>query len=351
MNEATSTLAPLATETARAGEGQALAARSLQQAYVSIVIPCYNEEDVFPTLVARLTKEIDAWGAKAEVLFVDDGSSDQTWPLIEAQHRADPRFKGLRLGRNFGHQAALWTGLKHCAGSVIVILDADLQDPPEVLPLFFRKWSEGFDVVYAVRRNRKENPFKRLGYYGFYRILAFLADVKIPLDTGDFCVLDRRVLDAMLQTREQQPFVRGLRAWTGFQQTGLEYDRSARQAGEPKYTLRKLIQLALNGILSSSTKPLRIATYAGFAVSTLSFLGVLFTIAQRLFQAQFALIGLKPVPGFATIVCAILFLGGVQLICMGILGEYVGRIYEAVKGRPTTTLSQLLGISEDKKQG
>jgi len=314
---------------------------------VSLVIPCYNEQDVLPLLYERLTNAAEAWGVDYEVVLVDDGSKDDTWAMIEDLQRRDPRWKLVRLARNFGHQVALWAGLKHATGEVIAVLDADLQDPPEELPRFFAKWGEGYDVIYAVRRKRKEGVFKRAAYFLYYRLLGSLAEIDIPLDSGDFCVMDRRVLQAMLATGEPRPFVRGLRAYVGFKQVGLEYERHARQAGEAKYTFRKLLELALNGIFSFSTRPLRLATYLGLIVSLTAFLGVVFTFAQRIFAEQFAAIGLAPVPGFATIVIAILFLGGVQLFCLGILGEYIGRIHERVMDRPTPTISETRGLGRD----
>ncbi|MBX7103308.1 MAG: glycosyltransferase family 2 protein [Gemmataceae bacterium] len=325
--------------------------RSLAAGLVSVVIPCFDEEEVLPLLFARLERAAESWGAPYEIILVDDGSRDSTWARIEARNSTDPRWKGVRLARNFGHQIALWTGLQHARGQVIAVLDADLQDPPEVLPRYFAKWAEGYDVVYAVRRKRKEGPLKKAAYYLYYRTLAFLSEIDIPLDSGDFCVMDRRVLDAVLLTREQVPFIRGLRAWAGFRQVALEYEREARAAGQVKYTLRKLIQLGMNGIISFSTRPLRLATYFGFAVSATAFAGVLFTLIQRIFRTQFARYGMDLPPGLATTVTAVLFLGGVQLVCLGILGEYVGRVYENVKGRPLTIISERAGVEKPTPPG
>jgi glycosyltransferase involved in cell wall biosynthesis len=308
-----------------------------------VVIPCFNEQEVLPLLFERLNAAAVKWGTRYEVVLIDDGSADATWELARQCHAVDSRWRAVRLARNFGHQAALWCGLRHATGDVVVVLDADLQDPPEVVPQLLARWAEGYDVVYAVRTKRKEGPFKRLAYFVYYRVLATLSEFSIPLDSGDFGLMDRRVLDTMTQTHEPGPFVRGLRAWVGFRQTGVVYERDRRAAGEVKYTLRKLMQLAINGILSSSTRPLRLATYLGLIVSATAFIGAIFTLLQRVFATQFARIGLEPVPGFATIVIAILFLGGVQLLCLGILGEYVGRIYETVKGRPTPTVRDVLG--------
>jgi len=311
---------------------------------VSVLIPCFNEEEVLDQLAERLTRAAESWGVPWEVVLVDDGSTDSTWSSIEEFHRRDPRFKGIALARNFGHQTALWTAIHAAGGDVVVVLDADLQDPPEQLSPFFDKWAEGFDVVYAIRRNRKEGVLLRATYFLFYRLLRSLSETRIPLDSGDFCVMDRVVVDELRRMPESQRFVRGLRSWVGFRQVGVEYDRAARAAGEPKYTVHKLIGLALDGLLSFSTVPLRLATYFGLSVSVLAFLGAAFTLLQRLFAEQFERIGLGPVPGFATIVISILFLGGIQLLCLGILGEYLARIYENVKGRPPWVIRATAGI-------
>ncbi|MFL5331162.1 MAG: glycosyltransferase family 2 protein [Gemmataceae bacterium] len=315
-----------------------MSVRSLATSKISLVIPCYDESEVLPLLVERVRKAANDWGTDYEVVLVDDGSTDKTWELICDYHRKDARWKGVRLTRNFGHQIALWTGLKHVTGNVIAVLDADLQDPPEILLQFFAKWAEGFDVVYAVRRERKEGLIKRCAYFIYYRVLSWLSEIDIPLDSGDFCVMDRRVADAMLASHEQVPFVRGLRAWVGFRQTALEYERGARAAGEVKYTFRKLMQLALSGIFSFSTRPLRLATYLGLAVSAAALIGFVIILLQRVLTER--------VPGTNTVVLAILFLGGVQLLCIGILGEYVGRIYENVKGRPLSVVGERIGIEQ-----
>ncbi len=311
---------------------------------LTIVVPCYNEQQVLHLLYERITAACRTWPVRCEVVLVDDGSTDSTWDILCDLQQRDPAWKAVRLARNFGHQLALWTGLQHATGDVIAVLDADLQDPPEILPQFLARWQQGDDVVYGVRRKRKEGWLKRACYFSFYRILSLLSEIPIPLDSGDFCIMDRQVLDAMLQFKEQEPFVRGLRAWVGFQQSALEYERDARAAGEVKYTFRKLVALAMNGVLSSSTRPLRLASFLGFAVSITAFLGAVLTVFQRLFSTQLAAIGLDPVPGFATTVVAMLFLGGVQLICLGILGEYVGRIYANSKGRPQSVVSETRGF-------
>ncbi len=310
----------------------------------SVIIPCYNEEEVLPMLFSRLTAAAGNWGMEWEVICVDDGSRDATWNLLTAQARQDPHWKSLSFARNFGHQTAVSAGLYHATGDVIIIIDADLQDPPEELGRFLDKWREGFEVVYAIRQKRKEGPLKRFCYWSFYRIMAKLVSIPIPLDTGDFCVMDRKVADVLKLMPERNRFVRGLRAWAGFKQVGLPYERHARAAGEVKYTFRKLLKLAFDGIFSFSLVPLKFASWLGFGVSLLALAGIVFTIAQRLFSEQFASIGFGPVPGFATIVIAILFLGGVQLTCLGILGEYLGRIYDEVKRRPQWVFKDSAGV-------
>lgn len=313
---------------------------------LSIVVPCYNEEEVLPLLFERIRSALEARGIDYEVILVDDGSTDHSARLMEEQHRRDARWKSIHLARNFGHQLALWTGLGAARGAAVAVLDADLQDPPELLPAMLERRAAGFDVVYGVRRRRKENFLKRSAYHGFYRLLSLLSEIDVPLDSGDFCLMDRRVVEVIRSVADRRPFVRGLRAWVGFRQTAMEYDRHERAGGEAKYTFTKLWRLALDGILSSSLRPLRVATILGITVSLVSFLGAVFTLLQRLFAEQFGRWGLGPVPGFATIVISILFLGGVQLLTIGILGEYVGRIYENVDGRPACVVARTVGLED-----
>ncbi len=317
---------------------------------MSIIVPCFNEEAVLPELFGRLGAVAATWDMDYEVIGVDDGSQDRTWELLRQQHVLDPRWRAIAFARNFGHQTAVSAGLFYATGDAVVIIDADLEDPPEVIVQLIKKWREGYDVVYAVRQKRKEGPFKRLCYWAFYRLMARLVAFDIPLDSGDFCLISRRVVATINAMPERNRFVRGLRAWSGFRQTGVLYERAARFAGVPKYTFKKLVHLATDGLFSFSTVPLRAATYLGLSVSGVAFLGVLFTLAQKLFSEQFKKIGLEPSPGFPTIVMSVLFLGGIQLICLGILGEYIGRIYEEVKGRPLWILRDSAGIgSADKK--
>jgi len=316
---------------------------------ISIIVPCFNEEAVLPELFERFAAVAATWGMEQEIICVDDGSQDRTWELLKAQNQKDPRWRCLSFTRNFGHQTAVSAGLFYARGDAVVVIDADLEDPPEVISRLVEKWNEGFDVVYAVRQKRKEGWFKRFCYWTFYRVMARLVAFEIPLDTGDFCLISRRVAETINAMPERNRFVRGLRAWSGFRQTGVTYERAARFAGTTKYGFAKLLKLATDGLFSFSTVPLRMATYLGLSVSALAFFGVVFTLAQKIFSAEFARIGLAPNSGFPTIVISILFLGGVQLICLGILGEYIGRIYEEVKGRPLWVLRDSAGIAADKK--
>jgi dolichol-phosphate mannosyltransferase len=311
---------------------------------ISVIIPCFNEEAVLPRLFDRLGAVAATWNSDCEIICVDDGSHDRTWEILKAQHAKDPRWRSLSFARNFGHQTAVSAGLHFATGDAVVVIDADLQDPPEEISRLLEKWREGFDVVYAVRQKRKEGWLKKLCYWGFYRLMARLVPFEIPLDSGDFCLMSRRVVATINAMPERNRFVRGLRAWSGFRQIGIPYERAARAAGEPKYNLRKLLKLAADGLFSFSALPLRLAMHLGLWVSALAFLGAVFTLAQKLFAAQFAKIGLAPSAGFPTIVISVLFLGGVQLICLGILGEYIGRIYEEVKGRPLWILRDSAGI-------
>ena len=313
---------------------------------ISVVVPCFNEESVLPRLFERLSAAAKTWGVDYEILCVDDGSRDRTWELLKAQHQADSRWRGLSFARTFGHQAAVSAGLSHAGGDAVIVMDADLQDPPEELSRFIATWRQGYEVVYAVRQKRKEGLVKKFSYWLFYRLMAGLVPFDLPLDAGDFCLMDRRVVQTLNRMPERNRFVRGLRAWAGFKQTGLKYERQARAAGVPKYNLRRLLNLAWDGIFSFSTIPLTLVGYVGLIISTLSGLGIVFTLIQRIFADWFRAIGLAPVPGFATIVISILFLGGIQLLCLAVVGEYVGRIYEEVKRRPMWIVREACGVGE-----
>jgi polyisoprenyl-phosphate glycosyltransferase len=315
--------------------------RSIEQAAtaepdLSVVIPVYNEEDNLSRLYERLIAVLESTGLTYEIVFVDDGSRDDSQAHLRALAANDPRVLVVELARNFGHQVAISAGLDHSRGQGVIVMDADLQDPPEVLPEFIAKWREGNDVVYAIREQRKEVWFKRAAYATFYRFLQRVANIEIPLDAGDFCIMDRRVVDVLSGMPERNRFVRGIRSWVGLSQVGLAYERHARHAGRPKYTFTRLVYLALDGLVSFSFIPLRAITMLGFGVSLLSIILAVFYAIKKL------TVGLNP-PGFATITVAIFFLAGMQLITMGVIGEYIGRIFEEVKQRPLYVVRTLIG--------
>ena len=294
---------------------------------LSVIIPVFNEEENLLTLHGRLTRALVNLGMEYEIVLVDDGSQDQSPDILRRLEAEDQRIVIVEFARNFGHQVAISAGLEQSRGRVVCIMDADLQDPPEVLHTFLAKWREGWEVVYAIRTERKEWWGKRLAYAGFYRLLQRVANIDIPLDAGDFCVMDRRVVDLLVRMPERNRFVRGIRSWVGFKQIGVPYERHARHAGAPKYTFRKLLYLALDGLISFSHMPLRIITLLGFTVSFLSVLGALFYLVKKFTLGT-------GVPGFTTLVVSIFFLAGIQLVTIGVIGEYIGRISDEVKRRP-----------------
>jgi len=312
---------------------------------ISVIVPCFNEEAVLPELFARLAAVATTWNSDYEVICIDDGSRDRTWEILKAQNARDPRWRCLSFARNFGHQTAVSAGLHFAGGDAVVVIDADLQDPPEEISHLIAKWREGFEVVFATRKKRHDPLPKRILAWGFYRVLEKMTPLPMARDTGDFCLLDKKVVAVMNSLPERSRYLRGLRTWCGFRQTSVEFERGERAAGVPQYTLAKSFHLAMDGLFSFSAAPLRLATHLGLTVSALAFAGAVFTFAQKIFSAEFAKFGLKPDPGFPTIVISILFLGGVQLICLGILGEYIGRIYEEVKGRPLWVLRDSAGIT------
>lgn len=315
-----------------------------RESSLTAVIPCFNEQEVLPLLERRLFDALPSLSTDWEVIFVDDGSTDGTFAQLAAIHAREPRARVLRLSRNFGHQTALWAGLHYAKGQVVAVLDADLQDPPEVLSVCLDRWRDGYDVIYAIREKRKEGPLRRFLYAGFYRLLKRVADINIPIDSGDFCVMDRRVVSVLRQMGERNVFVRGLRAWTGFRQIGVPYERAARAAGGSKYSMGRLAKLAVDGIFSFSAFPLRLATWIGLAWVLIAFFSLFFVLAWRI--VGFTVLGMVAgdVPGWASTVMVTLMIGGVQLFLMGMMGEYIGRIYEEVKLRPRWVVSEALGL-------
>jgi dolichol-phosphate mannosyltransferase len=304
----------------------------------SLVVPIYNEDESISELVHRLEVLIDKLDGEAEVILVDDGSTDGSYELMRSAREKDPRFKLLRLSRNFGHQVAVTAGLDVAAGNAVIVMDADLQDPPEVALELAARWRDGYDVVYAVREEREgDTPLKRATASLFYRLFRKMSDVDVPLDVGDFRLVDRRALEAFRSMRESNRYVRGMFSWIGFRQVGVPFRRDERFAGETKYPLRKMLKFATDGIVSFSAYPLRLALNLGFLVSAFSFLlGLVFLISK------FA--GFYSVPGLASIAVFVAFLGGIQLLLIGIMGEYVARIHDEVKGRPLYLVSDAQGL-------
>ncbi len=302
----------------------------------SFVIPVLNEEDVLPQLFERLDSLLDGLDGSSEVVLVDDGSTDRTFGLIEKHSAEDHRYRGIRLSRNFGHQVAITAGMEHAKGRAVVVMDADLQDPPEVVGEMIARWKEGFAVVAGRRVARQgEKVSKRATAHLFYRMLDRLSDTRIPLDVGDFRLMDRRAVDAFLSMPERQRYVRGMVAWLGFRQTVVDYVRPERQAGVTKYPLNKMIGLALNAVVGFSTVPLRVISKLGLIVSVVSFLAGFGSIIAYFLGAT--------VPGWTSTVVVAFFVGGVQLIVLGVIGEYVGRIYDEVRRRPLYLVSETVG--------
>lgn len=307
---------------------------------VSIVVPLYNEAGNVAPLLERIGSVAERLRAEYdyEIVLVNDGSSDGTGTAVrrEMEHRKNVTF--VTLSRNFGHQLAATAGLEIARGDAIVLMDGDLQDPPELIELFLQKWRQGYDVVYAVRRARPgESRFKLLTARVFYRIIKRLTKVAIPVDAGDFRLMSRRVVDALRRSPERNRFLRGMVSWVGFNQTAIEYDRDVRHAGATKYPLTKMLRFAMDGITSFSDIPLRFASYFGFAVSAIAFIYAVYVIVSKVFNVR----PLAYTPGWASTIVAVLFLGGVQLMSLGILGEYLGRVYDEVKGRPLYLISEI----------
>jgi polyisoprenyl-phosphate glycosyltransferase len=302
----------------------------------SIVIPIYNEEENIREMYRRIVEVMAKLDGETEVILVDDGSSDRSLHFIREIHERDRRIHYISFARNFGHQIAVTAGLNFVRGKVTIVMDADLQDPPELILDMVEQWRQGYQVVYAQRISRKkENWLKRFMAYSFYRILRILADVDIPADTGDFCLMDKQVVDVLNSMPERNRYIRGLRAWVGFRQTAVQFERDPRFAGKEKYTFGKSLALAINGIVSLSKMPLKLATYLGTISAIIALLMIVMVLYWRLFNLA------TPLIGYTLVTIALFFLGSVQLLCLGILGEYIGRIYEEVKGRPIYTVKEI----------
>jgi polyisoprenyl-phosphate glycosyltransferase len=308
----------------------------------SIVIPIYNEEESFPALVKRLREVMDLLDGPTEVVLVDDGSRDSSYELMKDVNAGDPRFKIVQLSRNFGHQIAITAGMDVASGQAVIVMDADLQDPPEVILQMAARWQEGYEVVYAVREHREgETLFKRKTATLFYGIQRRLAEIDQPMEVGDFRLVDRKALDAFLQMRERNRYVRGMFSWVGFRQTAVPYTRASRQAGQSKYPVRKMVRLALDGFVGFSTAPLRFTLTIGLLMAVGSVLYGIVAIAMKLAGVH------GYVPGYASLLVAITFLSGVQLTVIGMVGQYVARIYDEARARPLYLVREAKGFAAE----
>jgi dolichol-phosphate mannosyltransferase len=306
---------------------------------VSAIVPCYNEEQVIVETNRELIAVLDSLpGVDFELIYVDDGSSDATADLLQAIQGADHRIRVVRFSRNFGQQLAVSAGLEHAAGDAAIIIDADLQDPPDVIPEMVARWRDGYHVVYGMRTDRPgETAFKIWSARLFYRLINRLSKVKLPLDVGDFRLIDRRVIETLLSMPERDRFLRGMVSWIGFRQVAVMYSRAERRAGESKYSLWQMLRFAADGVISFSLTPLRLALWVGFLSMGLSFAGIIYALIIRLYTNDW-------VRGWASIFTAVLFIGGAQLVTLGIIGEYIGRIYAEVKRRPLNVVAERLGF-------
>lgn len=311
---------------------------------ISVVVPAFNEEAGIYPLYDRLTTAAQTWREDYEIILVDDGSRDGTFEICQGIAALDSRFRILSFSRNFGHQAAVSAGLQYCSGDVAAVMDADLQDPPEELLRFIDKCRQGFDVVYAIRTKRKESLWKRTCYFAYYRLLKRLAALDIPLDAGDFCVMTRPVLDALNALPERNRFVRGLRTWVGYRQTGLAYERQPRHTGKAKYTFSRLLRLAMDGIVNFSYKPLQLVMIFGLVIGLLTLLAA--AAVALLFLTNTTILGYNPrqVRGWTSLILTLCLLSGVQLISLGFIGEYLGRLFEEVKGRPAFIVRKMINF-------
>jgi len=307
---------------------------------VSVVAPVYDEEILLPEFYRRTIAALEQLQVPFELILVNDGSHDSSGSIMDRLHESDSRVKVIHFSRNFGHQIAITAGTDHATGQAVAVIDSDLQDPPEVINEMFHKWQEGYQVIYGVRAQREgETAFKRFTASMFYRLIRRITNINLPLDTGDFRLMDQRVVAAMSKMREHHRFMRGLSVWVGFKQTGVKYNRDARSAGVTKYPFRKMLRFALDAITSFSYLPLQLATYTGFAVAGVSAIAMVLAIILRLANSDIFY-------GQATTLVSVLFLGGIQLIFLGVIGEYLGRIYDEVKRRPLYIVAERRGVEE-----
>lgn len=316
---------------------------------ISIVIPTYRSEDNLPVLLDRICKVFLNENMDFEIIVVDDNSPDNTLVFLRKIAQQQPKIKVISLARNFGQQVAISAGLKHIKGEAAIIMDDDLQDPPEFISELIKKWKEGYDIVYAIKQNRKEGFLKKAAYKLFYKILAKLSEIEVPRDSGDFCIMSRQIVTVLNGMNERDRFVRGLRAWVGYRQTGIECDRGKRHSGKPAYTFSKMIKLSLDGIFSLSNKPLKLTSWFGFIMSFFAFIGIIITFFQRIFSYIYPESRFAVWPGFSSILLSILLIGGMQLISIGIIGEYIGRIFNEVKQRPLYLIKESIGVDPVEK--
>ncbi len=309
---------------------------------LTIVIPVYNSAEIFPILYKRLVDALENSVSAFDIIAVVDGCKDASAEVITNLHKQDKRLRLIEFSRNFGHQAAVTAGLQYATGDMIVIMDDDLEDPPEIIPLLIAKAKEGYDVVYGVRKKRKVSIFLRISYHIFYRFMNKLATVDMPYDTGDFCLISRRIVDKLNSMPETNRYIRGLRAWIGFKQTGIEYERDSRYAGESGYSLFRYIKFAIDGMISFSYKPLQYISLIGFLIAFFSFAYMLYLIISKLLYDAI------DAPGWASLMTIILFSGGLQLVSLGITGQYIARIYDEVKQRPLYIIKRYIGFNEEK---
>ena len=310
---------------------------NLSSPVFSVILPVFNESENLPDLYRRLSEVMRSLAEPYEIIFIDDGSRDDSVSKVLQFRQSDAAVKLLQLSRNFGQQVAFTAGLAFSSGRAVIAMDADLQDAPEIIPQFVGYWKEGYDVVYAIRQTREERLPMQVAYHLFYRIMKWYSDIDIPVDAGDFSLMDRKIVDTLNKLPERARYLRGLRAWVGFKQMGVPVERASRFAGKPKFSLRMLVNLAMSGLFSFSMAPLRFATSLGLMVSLFSFFSIFVVVYVKLFTNL-------SLPGFAAVASILFFLGGTQLLTIGILGEYVGRIFDEVKGRPLFLISQATGF-------
>lgn len=310
---------------------------------LSIIIPIYNEEANIEELYKRLNNALESFDFKSEIIFINDGSKDKSLAKLEQLNKMDDRIKIISFSRNFGHQVAISAGIDYANGEAAIIMDGDLQDPPEIIPKLVKKYFEGYEVIYATRKSRQDTFFKKITAALFYRLINTLSETKIPQDTGDFRLIDKKVIDNLRLVKERSRFIRGLTSWIGFRQTAVEFERDKRYGGKSGYPISKMIKLATDSITSFSYKPLRLASYIGFIAALIGFLGGIYAILLKIAEPS------ATVLGWTTTMIAIFFMGGVQLIILGIIGEYLGRIYTETQNRPLYIIDRKIGFENNHK--